>query len=377
MRILLVLALIATLALALFPNLADQTLRIEALGWVFETRQGAFVIALLLLLFVLALTRRLLHAIGAGPGRIWQLLTLSGRKREAKRLQQALADMINLRGDQGRRALRRRFRTLPDWMNALLRVLATPRTALKPDPDAPLVTALAARLASEPSAKDELPLEQRRVLVQAWLSAYPDAPLARMRMAELLEEEEQWADAADAWESLLRDDVAPRAYAIEHLTRCLEHMAHGERASVALHRALKWQPERSELILRLGQAYLAEQQPEAARKLWWQAIQRHEDFAMARALLPLLREDALRHYKRLNAILRRHTPNRALLWLKAELALTAGMDGVANEVLNQLAEQQQCADAWLSLARMHAARGEHAEACRCYEQALDIEHKMG
>ncbi|RMH59481.1 MAG: tetratricopeptide repeat protein [Zetaproteobacteria bacterium] len=375
MRILLLLTVLVTLGFGLFPDVADQPLRIEALGWVFETRQGAFVIAVLLLCLLILLLRWLLRWLGAGPGRIWQLFAISGRKREARRLQQALADLINQRQDLGRKALPRRCRTLPAWLGALVRVWATPIASLQAG-DKPLCTALAARLATEPGARSIVSAEQRHHLLQAWLAAFPDAPLARMRMAELWEEQAKWQEAAESWEALLRDDLVAREQGVAHLVQCLERQAEQGDASVLLHHALKWQPARSDLVRRLGQAYLAEQQYDAARKLWWDHVLKHEDFEVAQSLLPLLREDALRHFKKLDQATRRHGTNRALLWLKAELAHTAGMDGIADELLHRLAEREGCPVAWLSLARLLVARGDYEQACRCYEQALDIARKI-
>jgi len=77
--IMLTLALALAGVLALFPNVADQVLKIEAFGWIFETRQGPFILLLLLLLGLIWMLRRIISAILAGPGQVWQVLRSGGR----------------------------------------------------------------------------------------------------------------------------------------------------------------------------------------------------------------------------------------------------------------------------------------------------------
>ena len=87
--LLLLFALAVTAALIAFPNIADQALRIEAFGWLFETRQGAFMIALLVLIFLLWLLQRIVGALFAGPGNVWRSLVSGNSKRHEKRLRNA------------------------------------------------------------------------------------------------------------------------------------------------------------------------------------------------------------------------------------------------------------------------------------------------
>jgi len=371
--LLLLIALIATVLLSLFPETAEQTLRLEAFGWIFETKQGAFVVALLVLLFVLWLIRIIVQAILAGPGQMWRSITLNSKKREEQRLQKALADMINMQGDLGRRMLKRKYRILPGWLTELLATLATDADEqhLQKDKDTPLRIALAARLATSPHAKRKAPPEQRKLLLQAWLDAFPQAPLARMRMAETLSEEGQWKAATELWESLDKEGLLSPERCHERLAHAWLQLAEAEPAyaSVYLQKAYRLQPDRLDLALRLGHALIAEQERQAAIRLWWKVLETHADMDIAAALLEQLEKEPLQQYKKLD---RRppHKCNIAHLWLKAELAHRAGLDGLARDQIQALTEQSDCREAWLSLARWHMEAGDFSRACDCFRRAL-------
>ena len=202
--ILLLLALgIATL-FTLFPDIVNQTLRLEAFGWVFETRQGAFITALIILLTLLWLVRRVLTAIIAGPGQLWHTLRMGGKKRREQRLREGIADMLDMRGDLGSRAFRKSRGTIPDWGTALLKSLTTPANEqpLPGSDDTPLNTAMAARIATDPNAPSRPDISTRKLHLEAWLTAHPDAPLAISRLAMLAEEEHDWKTAVQLLEQL-------------------------------------------------------------------------------------------------------------------------------------------------------------------------------
>ncbi len=371
--LLLLLALIATVLLTLFPETAQQTLRVEAFGWVFETKQGAFTVALLVLLFAAWLLRIIIGALLAGPGQMWRSITLNSKKREEQRLQKALADMINMHGDLGRKALQRKYRIVPSWLGTLLATLATEAAdqRLERDKDTPLRIALAARLATSPHAARRAPPEQRKLLLQAWLDAFPQSPLARMRMAEMLEEEGQWKAAAELWEALDKEGLLSSERSHARLAQVWLQLAETEPdyASLYLQKAFRLQPERLDLALRLGRALIAEQERQAAIKLWWKVLETHADMAVAGALLEQLADEPLQHYKKLDRR-PRHKCNTAHLWLKAELAHRAGLDGLARDQIQVLTEEADCREAWLSLARWHMEAGNFDQACQCFNRVL-------
>ena len=202
--LLLLLALIVTVALIAFPNIADQSLRIEAFGWLFETRQGAFIVALLVLVVVLWLIQRIIGALFAGPGNIWRSLVAGSSKRNEKRLREALAQWLDNRGDLGAKKLKRSRRVLPDWLLKMLHVLIIPARDL-PLPDEnedPLTTALTARIVTDPKAHPKLDIAIRKAHLEAWLKAHPEAPLAQSRLADIAEEEGDWPKVVELLENV-------------------------------------------------------------------------------------------------------------------------------------------------------------------------------
>ncbi|MFQ5518932.1 MAG: heme biosynthesis HemY N-terminal domain-containing protein, partial [Mariprofundus sp.] len=104
---LLLLALAVSIALIIFPNIADQSLRIEAFGWIFETRQGTFIVALLALLILVWLLRSITSALFAGPGAAWRSLRMGSRKRREKKLRDTIAQWLDGRGHISARTLKR------------------------------------------------------------------------------------------------------------------------------------------------------------------------------------------------------------------------------------------------------------------------------
>lgn len=188
---LLVLALVVSIALVAFPNIADQALRLEAFGWVFETRQGAFIVALFVILFVIWLLRTLVSGLFAGPGHLWQSLRMGSRNRREKRLREALERWLNGDGDLDARLLKRSRKVLPDWALDLLTVMGTPaKDQPAPDPQAdPMLTAMIARTVTSPVASPRPDPAVCKAHLKAWLAVSPNSALARSRMADVAEEE--------------------------------------------------------------------------------------------------------------------------------------------------------------------------------------------
>ena len=376
----LMLGLAATMMLTLFPEVASQTLRIEAFGWVFETRQGAFVIALLALLLVAHVLTWLLRIIMHGPGHAWRSLSLSSRRREEKRLQQALADCINMQHDCGRKALQRKWRMLPRWLAALLATLPIPphEQRLKQDGDFPLRIALAARIASEPDADPKPDLALKKVLVQAWSKAYPKSPLARLRMAETLQEEGSWREAVDIWELLRREKHLSQQAAALRLVPAYCRLAdlEPEKRAMWLQKAYELAPHDEQLAIALGRAWLEQGEEAQATRLWMRFIEKHAGMHVAAALLDKWRAEALAHYRRLERV-RSKEANAAMLWLKAELAQAAGLDGLADEHIRTLIERHACKEGWQSLARWQMQKGDFRQACESFSKAIETASKTG
>ncbi len=388
LTILLVLSLLLALALIAFPHLADQPLRLEAFGWVFETRQGAFIVALLLLLFALWLVRAVVRALLAGPGQAWQALRLGSRKRREAKLRESLAQWIDARGDNPAKKLKRARGAAPSWLLSLLRLMMTPAHEIPaPSREAePLEIALAARIATDPSAHPRPDPAIRRRHLEAWLEARPDAPLALTRLAELAEEEGDWPRAAELLENIWKRGIASGSSVKPRLARAWLQLAatedDPEQAAIWLRKAFRLAPEEHAVTLAWGRSLARRGETKAARKLWLDWLAQHDDLDIARALLALLlddseatgdarREAALRHYRKLE----KRAGGPAFQWLRAELAHAAGLDGIAEEQMQAIADNE-AADAHArraalqSLGAWHLAKEEAAQAAEYFRRAL-------
>jgi len=371
---LLILALAAAALLALFPEIARQTLHIEAFGWVFETHQGTFVISLLVLLFVVTLLRTLVSALLAGPGQVWATLRMGGRKRRELRLREAIGQWLDMRGDLGGRTLKRSRGVVPEWTLNMLRTLAIPaKDQSLPEAEGdPLITALAARVATDPVAATKPDLATRKAHLEAWLTASPGAPLAILRQADLAEEEEDWNKAISTLERIQQmgirsgHSIRPRL-AVAYAQLAAEKP---EQALANLRKASRLAPENSNIALALGHALLKQGQERDAIKLWWEHLESHGDFAIARALLEQLKTNPMQEYRRQE---KRDTAKLkpAVRWLIAELAYGAKLEGIARDQMQALFDADSCPEALISLGNWLAEAGNQGSAATYYRQAIE------
>jgi len=376
MRIVIMLTLALALAgvLALFPHVADQPLRIEAFGWLFESRQGPFILLLLLLLGLFWMLRRILAAILAGPGQIWQVLRSGGRKRREARLRDGLAELIDMRGDLGAKAFRKTRGIVPAWGRGLLRALTMPAAnhALPATDDDALLTALRARMVTDPSASPKPDMATRKAHLEAWLRVHPGAPLALKRKVDMAEEEEDWAVL-----TLLLEDMwkkGGRSAASIRPRLALAYVALGkaqpDHALEHLRKAHRLMPEDGDVLLTLGNALIERGEAQACRKLWSAHLETHDDENVAVALHELLRTDALKAYRKLEKV--NHTkmpPARA--WLRAQLAHDADLGGLAMEHMQELIQSHPGPLAWKTFGDWYAEKADWVQAARCYRKTLE------
>ncbi len=376
----LVLALISVLAISIalivFPDIADQALRVEAFGWVFETRQGAFIVALLLLLFVLWLMRSLIAALFAGPGMAWRSLRMGSRKRREKNLKEALAQCLDQRGDTGIKGFKRSRGVLPDWGLDMLRTMATAAHKL-PSPveqknENSLNTVLAARIATDPHAHPKPDLSSRKAHLDAWLLAHPGAPLAVSRLSDLAEEEGDWLRCAEMLEAELKHGHGPAESVQARLVHVYLELTKQdpEHAIVFLRKAYQLQPENVAVLLAYGRSLLDCDDAKTAQRLWSGHLERSSSDEVAAALLELLRDDAMRAYRKLENK-KESSINDAQRWLRAELAHAAHLDGLAFEQMQKLADESGNSAAWQSLGRWYQAVNKHEQAATCFRAACE------
>jgi len=376
-----ILALISVLAISIalivFPDIADQALRIEAFGWVFETRQGAFIVALLLLLFVLWLMRSLIAALFAGPGVAWRSLRMGSRKRREKNLKEALAQCLDQRGDSGIKALKRSREVLPDWGLDMLRTLATPAGRLlspveQQGKDA-LNIVLAARIATDPHVYPKPELSIRKAHLEAWLAAHPGAPLAVSRRSDLAEEDGDWLRCAEYLEAELKHGHRSAELVHPRLVHVYLELTQQqpENATVFLRKAYQLQPENVQVLMAYGRSLITADDAKTAQRLWSGHLERNSSDEVAAALLELQKEDAMRAYRKLENR-KESVMNDAQRWLRAELAHAAHLDGLAFEQMQKLADESASPNAaWQSLGRWYQAVNKHEQAATCFRAACE------
>lgn len=368
---LLIIALFLTIILTLFPDIALQTLRIEAFGWQFETRQGAFVVSLLLIFGVLWLIQRLLSALIAGPGQLWQTLRMGGKKRREQRLRDGIAQWLDMRGDYGKRAFRKSRGVMPDWALQLLKIstISASDQALAAGDDDHLLVALSARIATDPEAKPRPDIATKKAHLEAWLKGQPNAPLALIRMADLAIEEQDWKQAVERLESIWKHGYRSASRAKPQMAQAWLALAkqEPEHAMEHLRKAYRMQPADSDIVLALGHAHIKESDAKAAKKLWLAHLQQHNDLTIAHASFQLLKSDALAAFRKLE----KQQGTAALQWLCARLAHAGKLDGLAEEILSALLETQPCRIFWRTQAEWLTQKEQWQEAMLAYQKALD------
>lgn len=372
--LLLIIALATAVALIAFPNIADQHLRLEAFGWIFETRQGAFLIALFVLLLVLGALRAIVSAIFSGPGTAWRSLRMGSRKRREKKLREGLSQWLDNRGDFGIKSIKRARGVLPDWTMDMLKVLAVPAKDQQVDSEQmdALVTVLAARIATDPSVHHKPDLATRKAHIDAWLHVHPGAPLAISRKADIAEEEGDWSGLVslleEEWKQGHRSahSVKPRlAMAYIRLSE-----VEPDHAMTHLRKAYRLLPEDSDVLLAYGLGLIVSGEAPTASRLWFAHLEKHDAPDIADALLSSQKQDALRAYRKLESR-KESEMNFSERWLRAELAHAAKLDGLAFEQMRALAESGESADAWQSLAHWYSDTGDFEIAANAYKRALE------
>lgn len=378
--IVLVLAISLAVLFALFPDVADETLSIHAFGWIFETRQGPFMLALVFILAVYWLLRRIVLAILAGPGQLLHVLRNGRKKRRESYLYDGLCEWVDMRGERGWKSFRKSRGILPDWADGLLERLPMSPTdiPLPAETDDPLLVALSARIATDPDTARKPDPAERGKHLDAWLKAHPGAPLALERKARLLSETADWQGLVALLEEIWQrggnsaSRAAPKlAAAYMQLAMATEPGRQGRESKLTyLRKAHRLQAESHDVVLALGRVQMEAGDTAACRKIWLAHIEKHNDPDIAIELLPLMLEDAMKNYRRMEKCkLADMTP--ALALLRAGLAHLAGLSGLANEHMEHLLASHASPQAWRMLGQWRAESGDWKAAAEAYRLALD------
>jgi len=185
-RLMLVLLLMMSVfaSLLLFPEAAGQPVRIELLGWLFETRTGMFVLFLCVLWLTYWLLKKLLLISVNSPQQLWHNLRSGSNKRRETRLKEAVEVWIDTGAGHSHKLLKRSKGVVPPWLHESLQVWLNPPQQAHDEQDQPLHIALKARLATDTAHIQQLSLSERQHYLDAWLAVHPAAPLALQRKAD-------------------------------------------------------------------------------------------------------------------------------------------------------------------------------------------------
>ena len=373
-KLLLFLALILAVTLSLFPDIARHIMVIEIFGWHFETKQGTFIIMVLMLLFTIEIIQRISLAIVAGPGHIWQTLRNGSRQRREHDAQTALQAWLNLELPMQTRVFKKAARILPDWAQPLMQDLATLPHKIQPlDAQAsPMQQALAAQRISDPEWQHLIDPERRKNHLEAWISLYPDALLPHIRLLDVHMEAHAWHPALALLCQLKNQPLRSQAWILEQKVRVYLALAQEEpkQAAAYLKQAAAASPHHEEVVLMQGQTLHSASKPQEAEALWLKHLKKYNHRNIAQALLPIMqRDDALLAFRRIEKIKGSH----ALSWVQACLAHRAKLDGLANELLKKLLQQEpETPLFWQTQAQWYSEQGASHEAQEAYERAITL-----
>ena len=367
------LGLVLAALFALYPSFAEETFRLQAFGWVLETRQGPLLIALVALAFVVRLVRNLLGALWQGPGRFWGAWRAGTARRREQKLREAIEAWINHGRPLPARLFAREHAHAPAWLLSVFAALTTPGSdARLPEDDEadPLLVAATARAISDPEQPHAPDPIVRRKALEAWLARYPDALIAHERLAALAEETGDWALAERELAWLQEHGAHIYARLAPRLVRAWVELAKDKDAAHArrmLERVLRIAPDHEEAALKLADLLVQQGDAARARTLLEELLEKRPSFAAARRLLALMPqpEKAWKRWAKRPV----QALNPAQAWFAAMLARRAGLAEVARARMQKLAEKG-VPEAWASLARWAEEEGRADEALSCYRQAL-------
>ena len=349
-RIVLALLFIVSIfiGLVLFPEIANQPVRIEILGWLFETRTGMFILLIITLVSVLWLLQKAFDLSINSPKQLWTSLRSGNKKRRELRLQEALATWIDKGEGHSQKLLKRSKGIIPDWLHESLTIWwDKPLSHLKinDEKDSPLIIALKARLATNSEHIQALSLSERQFYLDAWLSAHPAAPLALRRKATLLGDMGDFAEQTHLLEEIIQKNKNIQTLK-PLLAQALYHLAEQDEDNRLAHlrKANRLAPENTDIIIALAHAMVESGDQQSAERLLLDTLEQHDNFDIAKAALKLMKQDALHYFKRVDQA--KYQSSAAGGWLRIMLAHYAELTGLAEDGLQTLLERNPSALLW-------------------------------
>ncbi|MDX8382395.1 MAG: hypothetical protein R8M14_09835 [Ghiorsea sp.] len=359
------------IGLVLFPDIASQPVRIEFLGWLFETRTGMFIL-LIITGFTILWTLQTFFNFGLNsPKQLWASLRSGSTKRRNLRLQEALTIWIDEGEGKSQKLLNRSKGIVPDWLHQTLLVLwdnPSNHPKINDGKDTALTIALKARLATNPEHIQSLALNERQYYLDAWLSVHPAAKLALYRKAELLGDMGEYAQQVQLLESLMQKNKNIQSVK-PLLARALQNLAIKDTENTLAHlrKANRLAPNDSDIITSLSVALEKSGDAKHAKQVLLDYLKDHDDIDMAHIALKLLSFDALQSFKQVDKPIYQNT--YAGRWLRMMLAHEADLVGIANDALNAMLEQNPTPLLWQTKGDWLAANHEWEEAVVCYKKS--------
>ena len=359
-------------SLVLFPDIANQPVRIEMLGWLFETRTGMFILLLIVGISLLWLLQKTFDLSINSPKQFWTSLRSGSKKRRELRLQEALATWIDEGAGHSQKLLKRSKGIIPDWLHASLLLWwdkPSNHPKINDEKDTPLTIALKARLATDAAYIERLSLSERQHYLDVWLAVHPAAPLALQRKAVLLGDMGEYAEQVQMLEALIQKNKNIQGLKLQ-LARALFQLAKKDSANELAHlrKANRLSPDDAAILHALVLALADSGDQTSAERLLLDYLQQHDDIKLAQAALKLLSFDALKNFKRLDKPAYQNT--YAGRWLRMMLAHEADLVGIAKDALDAMLEQNPTALLWQTKGDWLAAEHTWEEATACYQKAL-------
>ncbi|MDQ7004475.1 MAG: hypothetical protein Q9N67_05995 [Ghiorsea sp.] len=372
-RIVVVLLLVIAvfISLVVFPDIANQRVRIEMLGWLFETRTAMFVLLLTTVVTGLWFIQKTFDLSVNSPKQLWQNIRSGSHKRRELRLQEALDTWIDEGEGKSQKLLKRSKGVAPQWLHdALIIWWDKPENhaPINDEKDASHIIALKARLATE-NPKESLSPSVQQQYLDAWLMVHPAAPLALARKAELLGKQGEYREQVALLESLFQkkksiESIKPK------LAQALLHLAQHDEANTLAHlrKAYRLMPHDAAICQHLALALADSGDRASGERLLLDYLQQHNNISIAQEALKLLSLDALKNFKRVDKPAFQNS--NAGRWLRMMLAYEADLTGIADDAMRAMLAQQPSTLLWQTQGDWLAAKHEWEKAAQCYQKAL-------
>ncbi|OIQ00171.1 MAG: hypothetical protein AUK35_03280 [Zetaproteobacteria bacterium CG2_30_46_52] len=360
------------IGLVMFPNIATQPVRIEMLGWLFETRTGMFVMLIVVALSVWWALKLILTLSFQSPKQLWNSLRSGNSKRREQHLQEALVAWIDEGEGNSQKLLKRSKNVIPAWLFDALSLCWNDINAslsINDEKDPPMLIALKARLATNPEHIAKLSLSDRQHYLEAWLAVHPAASLALQRKAELLGALGEFDKQAELYENLWNNKknqaVITPLYA-EALRMAAKK--NNEYTLPNLRKAHRINSQSKDVIIDLAKALIASGDKKGGERMLLTYLETHDELDVAKAAFAALEKDALHNFKQIDKpIFQRSIAGS---WLRVKLAHKANLQGLAEDGLNALLTQSALPEFWRMRGDWFAEKQEWQKATESYQKAI-------